>query len=303
MRDRRISRRRFALLAGTAGVAPHRLAGAEPLTADVAVRRIQTELGGGWASTGSDGFKAGDPSMAVRGIATTAMATLDVLKAAAKANANLILTYEPTFYGHADGRAQSISASGRGEFNVNADDLVVKAKREWIEKNGVVVFRLRDHWQARKQEEMVTALAGALGWSNRRVKTDDAVYEISAASAEETVALIRSKLKLRGGARAVGDRRATIRRVLLHPGPMPATIMWQRYSEVDMVVAGEVREWENTHYAADMFTSGEKRALVTVGRVVSEEPGMRACAEWLKTVVKEVPAIWIGAGDPYWRPA
>jgi hypothetical protein len=77
--------------------------------------------------------------------------------------------------------------------------------------------------------------------------------------------------------------------------------MWQRYSEVDMIVAGEVREWENTHYAADIFTAGEKRTLVTVGRVVSEEPGMRACAEWLKTVVKEVPATWIDAGDPYWR--
>jgi hypothetical protein len=79
--------------------------------------------------------------------------------------------------------------------------------------------------------------------------------------------------------------------------------MWQRYSEVDMVVAGEVREWENTFYAADMFTAGEKRALVTVGRVVSEDPGMRACADWLKTVAKEVPSKWIGVGDPYWRPA
>ena len=84
---------------------------------------------------------------------------------------------------------------------------------------------------------------------------------------------------------------------------MTAATMWQRYSEVDLIVAGEVREWENTHYAADIFTAGEKRALVTTGRVVSEEPGMRVCAEWLKSVVKEVPAMWIGAGDPYWRPA
>ena len=46
----------------------------------------------------------------------------------------------------------------------------------------------------------------------------------------------------------------------------------------------------------------EKRALVTVGRVsVSGEPGMRLCAAWLKTVVKELPAKWIGAGDPYWK--
>ena len=66
--------------------------------------------------------------------------------------------------------------------------------------------------------------------------------------------------------------------------------------------AGEVREWENTFYAADIFAAGEKRALVTIGRVVSEDPGMRACAEWLKTVVKGVPSKWIGAGDP-WGPS
>ena len=76
-----------------------------------------------------------------------------------------------------------------------------------------------------------------------------------------------------------------------------------RYSEVDLVIAVEVREWENAFYAADIFTAGEMRASVTVGRVVSEDPGMRACAEWLKTVVKEVPSRWISAGDPYWRPA
>jgi putative NIF3 family GTP cyclohydrolase 1 type 2 len=303
MKRTNISRRRFTLLAGAASVAPLGLAGAEPITADVAVRRIQAELGGDWAATGPDGFKAGDPSTLVKGIATTAMATLDVLKQAAGANANLVLTYEPAFYGRADGQPPASPMPGRGPMGLNPDDPVVKAKREFIAKNGLVVFRLRDHWQARKESEMVAAFAGALGWSNRRVKSDDALYDIPAATAEETVAVIRERLKLRAGLRAVGDRNATVRRVLLHPGAMTPATMWQRYSEVDMIVAGEVREWENTHYAADMFTAGEKRALATVGRVVSEEPGMRACAEWLKNVVREVPAKWIGTGDPYWRPA
>jgi len=311
MHHTHLSRRRFALLAGTAGVAPLALTGPIPLaaqneapiTADVVVRRIQARLGGDWPSTGPDGFKAGDPATVVKGIATTAMATLDVLKAAVKADANLVLTYEPTFYGRADGAAPPAAARGRGTFGLAADDPVVKAKREWIEKNGAVVFRLRDHWLARQEGDMVTALAAALGWSNHRVRPDDALYGIPAASAEKVVDLIRAKLNTRGGVRAVGDRKAAIRRVRLHPGSMTPAVMWQRYSEADMIVAGEVREWENTHYAADMFTAGEKRALVTVGRVVSEEPGMRACAEWLKTVIPEVPAKWIDAGDPYWRPA
>jgi putative NIF3 family GTP cyclohydrolase 1 type 2 len=295
----RISRRHFTQLAGVAAVP---LVAAQPLTAEAVVRRIQSELGGEWLATGPDGLKAGDPTTVVKGIATTAMATLDVLKEAAKTNSNLILTYEPTFYGRADGRTTAMPAGGRGQFSVSADDPVLKAKRDFIQKNGLVVFRLRDHWQARKESEMVTALAAALGWSHR-VKPDDVVYDIPAASAEETVNQIRRRLNIRGGLRAVGDRKATIRRVLLHPGSMTPAIMWQRYGEVDMVIAGEVREWENTFYAADILTAGEKRVLVTVGRVVSEEPGMRACVDWLKTLVKEVPARWIAAGDPYWRPA
>ncbi len=77
--------------------------------------------------------------------------------------------------------------------------------------------------------------------------------------------------------------------------------MWARYGEADMMVTGEVREWENTFYAADMFTAGEKRAFVTLGRVVSEDPGMRVCAEWLKPLAGDIPVRWIPAGDLYWR--
>jgi len=295
-----ISRRRFALIAGSASVIP-KLAAAEPLTAQTVAQRIRMTLGGDWPLTGPDGFKAGDPSTVVKGIATTAMATLDVLKQASKANTNLILTYEPTFYSRMDGHLPPGAVGGR--VAGDADDPVIKAKREFIDKNGLVVFRLRDHWQARKESDMVTGLASALGWSAHVVKGDNSLYEVPPATAEATVNLIRSKLNLRAGLRAVGDRTATVRRVLLFPGSMTPATMWQRYSDVDMVIAGEVREWENTHYAADMFAAGEKRALVTTGRVVSEEPGMRLCADWVKTLVKEVPAKWIGVGDPYWRPA
>ena len=299
MKQSNISRRQFALIAGSAGAAPFVMLGAEPLTAESVVRRIQIELGGEWGKGGPDGFKAGDASTVVKGIATTAMATLDVLKQAVKVNANLVLTYEPTFYGRSDGAP---SPTGRGPAGPGANDPVVQAKREFIAKNGLVVFRLRDHWQAKKANATAAAFAEALGWSKYRLRTDDALYDIPAATAEATVNAIRGRLNLRAGLRAVGDRKATVRRVLLYPGVMPLATMWQRYSEVDLVVTGEVREWENTFYAADIFTTGEKRSLVTVGRVVSEEPGMRLCADWLKTVVP-LPAQWIGAGDPYWRPA
>jgi hypothetical protein len=306
MKETNILRRHFTLLPGTliAGRLP--LHGASALTVQDVVERIQKSLGGEWPLTGPDGFKAGDPNTPVKGIATTAMATIGVLKQASKAGANLVITYEPIFFGRHDGPAPVPTATngrapGRGFFGLAADDPVYKAKKEFIEKNGLVIFRLRDHWQARKENDMVTGLAEALGWTKYRVKPDDVLYDIPPATAEDIVALIRERLNLRGGLRAVGDRKAQVRRVLLYPGVMTPPAMWQRYGETDLMVAGEVREWENTHYAADIYTVGEKRALVTIGRVASEDPGMRVCAAWLKTLVPEIPAHWIPTGDLYWR--
>ncbi len=303
MKHLTISRREITALVATAAVMPMNSRAAEPFTAESISRRIQAALGGEWIAGGLDGFKAGEPATVVKGIVTTAMATIDVLKRAVRSNANLVISYEPVFYGRSDGRANTGPTAARGPGGINPDDPVLQAKKEFIEKNALVVFRLRDHWQARKQGDMVVGLAAALGWADLRVSASDALYEIPPASAQATVDWIRKKLNLSGGLRTVGDRRATVRRVLLFPGAMTPQPMWQRYGEVDMIIAGEVREWENTFYAADMHSAAEKKALVTIGRVASEDPGMRLCAEWLKTVVKEVPTQWIGVGDPYWRPA
>jgi len=68
------------------------------------IERIQKNAGGQWLPQTLDTFKAGDPEAQVKGIATTAMATMDVLTRASKENANLIVTLEPTFFGQSDGQ-------------------------------------------------------------------------------------------------------------------------------------------------------------------------------------------------------
>lgn len=297
-----VSRRRFALLAGGLAAAQIPILAAGKMSALEVVGQIKEKLGGEWPEGGLDGFKAGKPELPVTGIATTAMATLDVLQKAAKAKLNLILTHEPTFYGRQDGPAPPPAPGGRGRGpgGVLPNDPVYQAKREFIEKEGLVVFRLRDHWVARPENYMALGLAEALGWSKYAVP-GDGVYDIPAASAEDVVSMVRKKLNLRGGLRAVGDRKARVKRVMLQPGLMAVATMWKNYSQVDMLLSGEVREWECTHYAWDMFGIGEKRNLVTIGRVASEDPGMAACAKWLTSAIQGVPAKWIDAGDPYWR--
>ncbi|HVV44073.1 MAG TPA: Nif3-like dinuclear metal center hexameric protein [Bryobacteraceae bacterium] len=292
-----LSRRRFTLLAGSAVSVPAlRAQPGAPATS--VVDRIVKELGGEAPPNSADGFKAGDPNGPVHGIATTAMATVDVLRQAVKAKTNLVLSYEPVFFSRADRPA---TPGGRGPGGLDPEDPVYKAKKKFIEDNGLIVYRFHDRWQAHRGNDMEIALAETLGWAKNRAKAGDVLYDIPPATAEQVVANIRKRLKLNGGLRAVGDRTAQVRRILLHPGAMTPAIMWTRYTEADLIVAGEVREWENTHFAADLFTAGEKHGLVTVGRVVSEDPGMRLCSTWIQSIFKEFPVQHFDAGDAYWR--
>jgi hypothetical protein len=113
---------------------------------------------------------------------------------------------------------------------------------------------------------------------------------------------LKKTLGIRGSIRAIGDRAITVRKIGLLPGftLIPATIAMM--PGVDGIVAGEVQEWESASYAQDVAFAGIKKGFISIGRVVNEAPGMQVCADWLKTIVPEVPVRFISAGDPYWRP-
>ena len=72
----------------------------------------------------------------------------------------------------------------------------------------------------------------------------------------------------------------------------PATVPLAR-PDVDVLIVGETREWETVEYAQDLIASGKKKALIIMGHVVSEQSGMKSCAEWLKDFVHEVPVDFI----------
>ena len=112
----------------------------------------------------------------------------------------------------------------------------------------------------------------------------------------------KKKLGVRGGIRVIGDPQTEIRKVGLLTGTTPLAASLRTMPAVDAIVAGEVREWESVEYAQDTVTAGIRKGMILLGRVVSEEPGMKLCASWLRTFVPEVPVTWIATGDPYWRP-
>src|SRR5206468_3461883 len=122
-------------------------------TAQEVIAAIQEHLGVPWKTQTVDTFKAGNPETLVTGIAVTMMATLDVLQRAAAKGENLVITHEPTFYNHLD-RPEGMDES----------DAVWKEKRDFIEKNGMVVWRFHDHWHLRKPDGILAGMVQALGW-------------------------------------------------------------------------------------------------------------------------------------------
>jgi hypothetical protein len=68
---------------------------------------------------------------------------------------------------------------------------------------------------------------------------------------------------------------------------------------VDVLVAGEAREWETVEYARDAVAEHRKKALVLLGHVPSEEEGMRYCAEWLRGFLPRMPIGYMPAGEPF----
>ena len=167
-----------------------------------------------------------------------------------------------------------------------------------------MIVRLSDHWRLREPDPLAAGLAQAMGWTKYQVAGDPRRYDVPALT-RGRARQPRSQKNLRasGGIRVVGDAKTTVRRIGLLPGSTPIQASLKMLPDVDAIVAGEVREWESVEYARDQVSAGEKKALILVGRVLSEEPGMQACADWLKTVIPDLPVRHVAAGDPYWRPA
>ena len=298
-----VSRREFVTLTAAAPfAAPFVLQTRASLTAQEVIGRIKEKAGVEWKTDGVDTFKAGDPMTPVRGIATTAMATLDVLKQAVKAGANLIITAEPTFYSRSDAPAPGGGRRGASA----APDAVFTGKAEFIRNNQLVVWRFSEHWRQRSPDPLSAGLADALGWDKLRVASpgeNPLRLTIPRTTLEELASDVKKKLKIRGGIRVIGDPQLNITTVGFLPGTTPVQTALNLFPRVDTIIAGEVREWETVELARDKVSAGEGKSLVLLGRVVSENPGMNECARWLKDVVPEVRTTWLSVEDPYWRPA
>ncbi len=283
------SRRQFTLITGAA-LAAARVQAAE-ITARQVIERIQKNVGVPWRTETVDTFKAGNPDSPVKGIVTSFSATLDVMQRGVASGKNLFIVHEPTFYNHEDSTKDL------------AGDPVYTAKQSYIDKNGLVVWRFHDHWHARRPDGIFAGMTEALGWEKYIDAGNQRLFVMPATTLENLAKDIQKRLKIRA-MRVMGDPQLKVSKVGMIPGFGDARGVMQAIErpDLDVLIIGESREWEGVEYMRDALTLGQKKGLLILGHVPSEESGMKECARWLKTFVPEVPIEFIPSGEPFWTP-
>ncbi len=209
-----------------------------------------------------DTVKCGDPTQDVKGIVTTFLASYEVIRKAVDLGANFIITHEPTFYNHRDMVDQL------------AGDPVYEAKRRLLDDNGIVVWRFHDHWHRHEPDGIDTGVILALGWGPYVVADDRPRIKLPATTVGELARTVEAALGI-DMVRVVGDLDMPCENVALMAGAPPSE--WQMKTlirdDIDVLLTGEVREWETSEYVRDAIAEGRKKALIVLGHANSEEPG------------------------------
>lgn len=271
-------------------ITPMHLPHEETLTAQVIVDRIKSEVTCEWEDPTVDLIKAGDPNTVITGIATTFLATMEVLKKAKSEGLNMIITHEPTFYNHLDDREPL------------ANSWVQEEKLRFLKENGMVVFRFHDFLHRTDPDGINEGLIEALDWGAYR-NNGQMVFSIPPVSLA-TLAANLEKTFNTTTVRVVGNGEMTTTKIGIVPGAYGYLnqIEMINREDVETLIVGESREWETVEYVRDMVELGGQKALIIMGHADSEDPGMKYCADWLRNFIDEVPVKHIPAGNPLWSP-
>jgi len=233
---------------------------------------------------------AGDPTTAVTGIATTAIATFDCLSTAAASGKNLIVTLEPIFWASQDNLDRM---EGNPEF---------QAKRDFIRGHHLVCFHLVGHWPVQEPDGIALAMARELEWDNHWV--DPAIptrFELPPTTLLGLARELSNKLNNRT-MRIVGDPTLPVTKVAATWGNATQIPTIHLLNEaVDVVIVGYTHEWEAVGYVGDMIATGQKKGMILLGEFLSEQAGMKHCADWLRTFIPDLPVEFIPVVEPYWN--
>ena len=253
-----------------------------------------------------DRLISGSWDMEVNRIATTFMATVDVIRRAAEAGVNFIITHEPTWFTGMDGT------------DWLQEDEVYQAKKALIEQHNIAIWRFHDHMHMASEDGIFRGFEQELGWEQYRMApptTDtlgfgitgkpDGCYELPETTLRGLVELFKTKMNM-NVVQIIGNPEMKVSRVGVLPGGgslglgtehMPMRYM--RLRNADVLICGDITEWTLPAYVRDAMQLGFNRAILVLGHERSEEPGMKHLGRWLSDIVNDIPVVFLDAEEPF----
>lgn len=235
-----------------------------------------------------DVFKEGNPDDQVTGVAVCMFATMDVLREAVKNKCNLVITHEPLYYNHSDATDQFIT------------DPVVNEKRKFIRDNRLIVWRFHDYLHSITPDVVMVAMAEKLDWKQYATSSVQDQFILPETTLNDIISHLKSKFP-DVAFNVVGNPSAKISNVCFSPGAPGSMHHIRCFNEkkADLVIGGEVSQWETYEYVRDAVAQGKNKAIIFIGHIPSEDPGMEYSPKWFKTFITEVPVTYIASGPSY----
>jgi putative NIF3 family GTP cyclohydrolase 1 type 2 len=234
-----------------------------------------------------DTIKFGQATQVVSGIVTTMFPTIAVIEEAAKRGANFIIAHEPSYYNHRDD-PQWVT-----------NNAVLKQKQQLLEKHKMVIWRFHDYCHSLRPDAVSYGVAKKAGWLNY-YKTGQVMLTMPPVSLNRLAQHLKSSLGI-DHLRVIGNLEQNCARVALLPGAWGGQrqVSIAESEKPDVLIVGEVSEWETAEYVRDANLLGKKIALIVLGHSVSEEPGMEWLVDWLQPKLADIKITHVPSGNPF----
>jgi len=232
-----------------------------------------------------DTLKAGNRDTVVKGIVTAMFPTVPVIRQAIDLNANFILCHEPTFYNHED------------DVTWLQNDDVYRYKAGLLKQHGIAIWRNHDYIHSLRPDGVITGVVDQLDWKKYQ-KTPDTFDMGTGVSLSELISHAKKKLNIEK-VRYIGDLNQNCKNVLLMVGAAGGKAQISAINTIkpDVLVCGEISEWETAEYVRDARAEGRQLALVVLGHIASEEAGSVFMADWLKQYFPNIKTTHINCGN------
>jgi len=289
------SRRQFISLSGKALTAAALLSASgnvfanekgEPTVGDIMDAFIKEVPGAPFEKT-VDTLKAGNRDINVKGIITTMFATIEIINKAIATGVNFIIAHEPTFYNHPDDTRW-----------LEKDD-VFNYKMDLLKKHNIAVWRNHDYIHSHIPDGVDDYVVKQLGWT-RFYDTTSGVVMVNPITLQQLITHAKQSLKIKE-LRYIGSPLQSCRKILLMPGASGGQRQIKAIGEQkpDVLMCGEIQEWETAEYVRDARAKGDSLSLIVLGHIPSEEPGSAYMADWLKKKFPTLKTMHIGANSPF----